>query len=167
MDQETQATTGPGLAKPILATLGLLVVVSLLLGLSTNLARQLGSPLPVAPVVRASMNVAEKHAQDELASTKRQVDRATNVLAFANRFAIPVELSASIYDAALAEGITPTFRRTGTSLEKPRENFSSLAFSRDNIGPVDPVPGVGPDQWSSSTLLYMWSFLLSSEVPRP
>ena len=107
MDHETQATTGPGLAKPILATLGLLVVVSLLLGLSTNLARQLGSPLPVAPVVRASMNVAEKHAQDGLASTKRQVDRATNVLAFANLFGIPVELSASIYDAALAEGITP------------------------------------------------------------
>ena len=109
MQHETQATdaAGPGMAKPIFATFGLLVVVSLLLGISTNLARQLGSPLPVAPVVRASVHVAEKHAKDELASTTRQVDRATRVLSFANRFRIPVDLSASIYDAALAEGITP------------------------------------------------------------
>ena len=35
------------------------------------------------------------------------MDRATNVLGFANRFDIPVELSASIYDAAIAEGIAP------------------------------------------------------------
>jgi len=109
MQHETQATdaAGPGMAKPIFATFGLLVVVSLLLGISTNLARQLGSPLPVAPVVRASVHVAEKHAKDELASTTRQVDRATRGLSFANRFRIPVDLSASIYDAALAEGITP------------------------------------------------------------
>lgn len=110
MDQETQTTkaAGPGMAKPIFATVGLLLVVSLLLGLSAGLARQLGSSaLPIAPVVRASVNVAEKHAKDELASTKRQVDRATKVLAFANRFGIPVDLSKSIYDAALAEGITP------------------------------------------------------------
>lgn len=109
MHLETQATkaAGPGMAKPIFATFGLLVVVSLLLGISANLARQLGSPLPVAPVVRASVNVAEKHAKEELASTKRQVDRATKVLSFANRFGITVDLSESIYDAALAEGIAP------------------------------------------------------------
>jgi soluble lytic murein transglycosylase-like protein len=110
MNHETQATQAarPGLAKPILATFGLLVVVSLLLGISAGLARQLGSPaLPVAPIVRASVNAAEQHAKEELASTKRQVDRATRVLAFANRFRIPVDLSESIYDAALAEGIAP------------------------------------------------------------
>ena len=109
MNHETQAmeTSRPGMAKPIFATFGLLVVVSLLLGISANLVRQLGSSLPVAPVVRASVNAAEKHAKEELASTKRQVDRATKVLAFANRFRIPVDLSQSIYDAALAEGIAP------------------------------------------------------------
>ena len=93
--------------KGILATTGLLVVVSILLGISTGLARQLGSPLPVAPVVRASVDAAEQYAREELASTKKQVDRATRVLAFATRFRIPVELSGSIYDAALAEGIAP------------------------------------------------------------
>jgi soluble lytic murein transglycosylase-like protein len=108
MTQDIQPTRGgPGLAKGMIATFGLLVIVSVLLGISTGLARQLGSPLPVAPVVRASVDAAEKHAKEELASTGRQIDRATKVLAFANRFRIPVELSASIYDAALAEGIAP------------------------------------------------------------
>ena len=110
MHHETQTTkaAGPGMAKPIFAAFGLMVVMSLLLGISVGLARQLGSSaLPIAPVVRASVNVAEKHAKEELASTKRQVDRATKVLSFANRFHIPVDLSESIYDAALAEGIAP------------------------------------------------------------
>ena len=109
MNHETRAmeTSRSGMAKPVFATFGLLVVVSLLLGISANLARQLGTSLPVAPVVRASVNVAEQHAKEELATTKRQVERATKVLAFANRFRIPVDLSESIYDAALAEGIAP------------------------------------------------------------
>jgi len=97
----------PGLAKGILASCGLLVVVSVLLGVSAGLARQLASPLPVAPVVHASIGAAELHAKAELASTRKHVERATKVLGFANRFDIPVELSASIYDAATAEGIAP------------------------------------------------------------
>lgn len=108
MNTHTEGTPSrPGMVKGIFATLGLLVVVSVLLGISAGLARALGSPLPVAPPVHASVNAAETKAKEQLASTKKQVDRATKVLAFANRFGIPVELSASIYDAALAEGITP------------------------------------------------------------
>jgi soluble lytic murein transglycosylase-like protein len=104
-EENTRARPGP--VKGILTMAGLIVVVSLLLGVSTGLTRSLTSQLPVAPVVHASVDAAETHARQELASTKRHIDRATKVLAFANRFDIPVELSASIYDAALAEGITP------------------------------------------------------------
>lgn len=108
MNQPAQSTSPrPGMVKGLFATLGLLGVVSVLLGISIGLARQLGSPLPVAPTVHASVGVAEEHARQELASTRRLVDRATRVLAFASRFRIPVELSASIHDAALAEGIEP------------------------------------------------------------
>jgi soluble lytic murein transglycosylase-like protein len=122
----------PGLAKGIFATLGLLVVVSVLLGVSAGLAGRLGSPLPVAPVVHASVDAAETHARAELASTKRQVDRATKVLAFANRFDIPVELSASIYDAALAEGITPEL---GFKLVQVESRFlRGAASNRGAIG---------------------------------
>src|SRR6188768_2009824 len=96
-EAQTTKAAGLGMAKSIVATFGLMVVVSLLLGISAGLARQLGgSALPIAPIVRASVNVAEKRAMEELASTRRQVDRATNVLSFANRFRIPVDLSASI-----------------------------------------------------------------------
>lgn len=108
MTQDIQPTRAqPGLVKGIFATAGLLVVVSVLLGVSAGLARQLASPLPVAPVVHASVDAAELKAKEELATTKRQVDRATKILAFASRFRIPVELSRSIYDAAIAEGIAP------------------------------------------------------------
>lgn len=108
MEQNAELTRSrPFLAKGILASFGLLVVVSILLGVSAGLARQLGSPLPVAPVMHASINAAKLQAKEELASTKRRVDRATKVLAFANRFGIPVDLSASIFDAAMAEGIAP------------------------------------------------------------
>ena len=101
------ARTRPGMVKGIVTLLSLVVAVSLLLGVSVGLGRGLTSSLPVAPVVQASVDAALTHAKEELASTKRQVDRATKVLAFANRFGIPVELSASIYDAARAEGIAP------------------------------------------------------------
>jgi soluble lytic murein transglycosylase-like protein len=97
----------PGLVKGVLTSFGLLVVVSVLLGVSTGLARRLVSPLPVAPVVHASVDAAELHAKEELASTGKQVERATRVLAFANRFGISVGLSVSIYDVASAEGIAP------------------------------------------------------------
>jgi len=99
---------GPGLVRGILTGFGLLAVVSILLGVATGLARRLASPLPVAPAVHAAVGpAAESHARDELAATRKQVDRATRVLAFATRFSIPVDLSAAIFDAALAEGITP------------------------------------------------------------
>lgn len=85
----------------------LLLVVSVLIGVAAGLGRQLSSPLPVAPAVQASLGRAEEQARAELASTKRQVDRATRVLAFAHRFDIPVDLSGAIYDAAMIEGIAP------------------------------------------------------------
>jgi soluble lytic murein transglycosylase-like protein len=97
----------PGLVRGILTGFGLLLVVSVLVGVAAGLSRQLSGPLPVARAVHASIGAAESEARAELASTKKQVERATRVLAFANRFDIPVELSASIYDATLAEGITP------------------------------------------------------------
>ncbi len=99
--------TGPSLVRGILTGFGLLSVVSVLLGVATGLARQLGSTLPTAPAVHAAVGAAESHAREQLASTRKQVDRATRVLAFATRFDIPVDLSAAIFDAAHAEGITP------------------------------------------------------------
>lgn len=97
----------PGPVRGILTGFGLLVVVSLLVGVAAGLSRQLNGTLPVARAVHASVDAAETSARAELASTRKQVDRATRVLAFANRFDIPVDLSGSIYDAALVEGITP------------------------------------------------------------
>lgn len=97
----------PSLVRGILTGFGLLSVVSVLLGVATGLGRQLASTLPVAPAVQAAVGAAESHARDQLASTKKQVDRATRVLAFATRFDISVALSAAIFDAAHAEGITP------------------------------------------------------------
>lgn len=98
----------PSLVRGIFTGFGLLAVVSVLLGVAAGLARQLASSLPIAPVLLAAMGpAAESQARDELASTQKQVDRATKVLAFATRFDIPVELSAAVFDAAHAEGITP------------------------------------------------------------
>jgi len=105
--QSDSPRQAPGPVRGILTGFGLLVVVSLLVGVAAGLSRQLTGPLPTAPALHASISAAESSARAELASTQRQVERATSVLAFAHRFAIPVELSGSIYDAAVAEGITP------------------------------------------------------------
>ncbi|HEX9165185.1 MAG TPA: lytic transglycosylase domain-containing protein, partial [Gemmatimonadales bacterium] len=57
-----------------------------------------------APVAVDEVVVAEGAS---LEATRARLDRATEVLAYAGRYRISSELSAAIYDAALAEGIHP------------------------------------------------------------
>lgn len=61
------------------------------------------------PVVLSAADSASALAtmQDQLAVTRKELERAHQILDFSGRYGIPADLSASIYDHAVAEGIAP------------------------------------------------------------
>jgi hypothetical protein len=62
----------------------------------------------------------------ELEVTKLQLERASEILKYSARYRIPADLSAAIYDIALAEGIHPSL---GFQLVKVESGFRPLALS--------------------------------------
>ena len=78
---------------------GLFLFAAVLIGAVAAFARATTAPVAVDEVV-----VVE---ETSLAATRARLDRATEVLAYAGKYRISSELSAAIYDAALAEGIHP------------------------------------------------------------
>lgn len=90
---------------------------------------------PYDPAVRpASADIVlESATQDDvhqasspLEATRVQLDRATQVLQYANRYRIPADLSAAIYDMAVAERIHPAL---GFQLVRVESRFKSGARS--------------------------------------
>jgi soluble lytic murein transglycosylase-like protein len=62
----------------------------------------------------------------QLADTKRELERAHQILEYSGRYAIPADLSAQIYDIAVAEGISPA---VGFQLVKVESDFQNTALS--------------------------------------
>lgn len=90
------------------------------------------------PVVPASAGAstadasASRSFDDRAALLKLRLDRAEAVMAYSARYQIPADLSAAIYDNALAEGIDPEL---GFRLVKVESQFKATARSqRSAIG---------------------------------
>jgi soluble lytic murein transglycosylase-like protein len=62
----------------------------------------------------------------ELVATRAELERAHRILEFSGRYRIPADLSARIYDIALAEGIPPAL---GFQLVKIESEFKNTAQS--------------------------------------
>jgi soluble lytic murein transglycosylase-like protein len=71
----------------------------------------------------------------QLQDTRKELERAHEVLEYSARYAIPADLSAVIYDNAIAEGIAPDI---GFRLVQVESNFSNTASS--------PVSAIGLTQ---------------------
>jgi soluble lytic murein transglycosylase-like protein len=113
----------------LLTELGLLVVASVLVGVATTLGGQLGSaPRLDAPPPPATLSALpdEGPARSDVSGTRIMVERSISIMAYADRFGIPTDLSAAIYDIAVEEGITPelAFR-----LVRVESNFQRGALS--------------------------------------
>jgi soluble lytic murein transglycosylase-like protein len=78
---------------------GLFLFAAVLIGAATAFARAATTPAAPEELV--------VEADSSLQTTRARLDRATEVLTYAGKYRIDSELSAAIYDAALAEGIHP------------------------------------------------------------
>jgi len=122
----------PTWVRVLLTELGLLGVVSVLLGAAITLAGRLGSapPAPGAAVPATISAVPEDRAEvGDLDETRRRLDRATRVLGYATRYGIAVDLSAAIYDVAMDVGVHPEL---AYRLVKVESNFRRGAESHMN-----------------------------------
>lgn len=82
---------------------------------------------PSADVVLAATTQGDVHqTASHLEATRSQLDRATAVFQYANRYRIPAELSAAIYDMAVAEQIHPAL---GYQLVRVESRFTRNARS--------------------------------------
>jgi len=66
-------------------------------------------------------------ARGELAVARLQLDRANAIIEYSTRYGIAADLSAAIYDLALAEGVDPAL---AFRLVKTESNFSAGATSK-------------------------------------
>src|SRR2546425_1401646 len=83
-----------------------------------------------APVVLGDLRSLEQSLEatrGELAVARLQIERANAIIDFSTHYNIPADLSAAIYDVALAEGVEPglAFR-----LVKTESNFNAKAKSK-------------------------------------
>ncbi len=101
----------------VLALMGLGTVSSLLSG--ANVAGVELDSVVDAPVDSTAMAV-------QLVATRVELERAHRILEFSGRYRIPADLSARIYDTAVAEGIPPAL---GFQLVKIESNFKNSAQS--------------------------------------
>ncbi|HEX3926734.1 MAG TPA: transglycosylase SLT domain-containing protein [Gemmatimonadales bacterium] len=102
-------------------TVGALCLVGLG-GVSTLLAARHGA----VSAVPAADSAALAAANAALADTRHELERAHQILEFSGRYAIPADLSAEIYDHAVAEGIHAS---VGFQLVKIESDFRNGAES--------------------------------------
>lgn len=87
---------------------------------------------PVGPAVAAAEPRTEPNAstlaemRGELKATRKELERAHQILDYSGRYSIPADLSATIYDNAVAEGIPPAI---GFQLVKIESDFKNTAAS--------------------------------------
>ncbi len=110
---------GAVLATATLALAGLASVASLLSGDLEFAADQ-----PVAAPIDSASALAV--AQDQLADTQGELDRAHRILEFSGRYKIPADLASRIYDHATDAGIPPAL---GFQLVKIESGFTNSATS--------------------------------------
>jgi soluble lytic murein transglycosylase-like protein len=88
-------------------------------------------PSPSAPPARLhdspSLSQSLEAARGELAVARLQLDRANAIIEYSTRYGIAADLSAAIYDLALAEGVDPAL---AFRLVKTESNFSAGATSK-------------------------------------
>jgi soluble lytic murein transglycosylase-like protein len=77
-------------------------------------------------VVAVSDTTTLSAMRAQLADSRRELERANQILEFATRYSIPADLSAQIYDAAVAEGIPAP---VGFQLVKVESRFQNSAQS--------------------------------------
>jgi len=77
-------------------------------------------------VVAVSDTATLSAMRAQLADSRRELERANQILEFATRYEIPADLSAQIYDAAIAEGIPAP---VGFQLVKVESRFQNSARS--------------------------------------
>lgn len=75
------------------------------------------------------MSIQLERARGELAVARLQLERANSVLGYSEKFQIPADLAAAIYDIALSEGLDPAL---GYRLVKVESNFKRKARSHAN-----------------------------------
>jgi soluble lytic murein transglycosylase-like protein len=121
----------------VLLVRGLLVVAAVLvvsgLGGSLGRVRAADTAAPVGSEIAArelsELRTELESARGELAVAKLQVERANAIMDYSRRYQVPADLSASIYDIALSEGIDPAL---GFRLVRVESNFIIKARSNKN-----------------------------------
>lgn len=109
--------------------LGAAVVVSAFSG-SVGRARAADDvqTISIETVAREFKNMSAEleRARGELALARLQLERANSVMGYSEKFQIPADLAAAIYDIALSEGLDPAL---GYRLVKVESNFKQRAHS--------------------------------------
>lgn len=116
-----------------LAHAGVLVLGAVIVGAFAAWATRLNAvdqegETPQAEIVAlvAARDRALEETRGELEVTKLQLERASEVIRYSSTYRIPADLSAAIYDIALAEGIHPAL---GFQLVRVESRFRSTAVS--------------------------------------
>jgi soluble lytic murein transglycosylase-like protein len=119
--------------KKLLAQVAILAVAGLTLtglGAVTRALSGHGSTtaleLAAEPVDSLAADSQLARTEDKLENTRAELERAHRILEFSGRYRIPADLSATIYDHAVAEGIPPAL---GFQLVKVESNFKNSAAS--------------------------------------
>lgn len=99
------------------------VVAVALVGLG-GVSTMLAAGHPAARTTSDSVTLATVQAQ--LADSRRELERAHQILAYSGQYGIPADLSAQIYDIAIAEGIPASM---GFQLVKVESDFQNSAQS--------------------------------------
>jgi soluble lytic murein transglycosylase-like protein len=137
------------------ALLGAALLVSALAGSSSGARAAVDATPPslgmVADEVRALTSRLES-TRSELAIARAQVDRANAVFRYSERYQIPADLAAAIYDISLSEGVEPdvAFRLVKVESEfRPRARSNKGAIGYTQIQPATArfyEPGLSEEQ---------------------
>lgn len=122
------------LATQLALLLGGAMIIGGFLAYVTRLnAASAGAAVPEAIVEQlAAQQRRVEEVRGELDVTRLQLERASEIIRFSSRYRIPADLSAAIYDIALAEGIHPS---VGFQVVKVESRFAPNArSSRGAIG---------------------------------
>lgn len=124
----------PWTAERILLRVGALLLLAVSIGALGGWNKRVGAATDHATAADASLVARQmgslseqlEAARGETVVMKLQLERATAILENSTRYQIPADLSAAIYDIALAEGIDPSL---GYQLVKIESQFNRKAKS--------------------------------------